>query len=62
MCNHVHAFRASSPTGWLAIHVVKPIIACVMDALQELHSRGIIHAGLYHYNPLLLSFVNDSIL
>lgn len=44
--SHVHAFRASAPSGRLPVHIVKPIIACVVEALQVLHSRNIIHAGM----------------
>jgi len=43
--SHVHAFRASAPTGKLAVHIVKPIIACVVESLKVLHSLNIIHAG-----------------
>jgi serine/threonine-protein kinase SRPK3 len=43
----VHAFRASAPTGKLAVHIVKPIIACAVEALKYLHSRKIIHAGTH---------------
>jgi serine/threonine-protein kinase SRPK3 len=43
--SHVHAFRASAPTGKLAVHIVKPIIACVLKSLKGLHSLNIIHAG-----------------
>ncbi|GJJ14986.1 hypothetical protein Clacol_009256 [Clathrus columnatus] len=40
----VNAFRASAPTGRLGVHIIKPIIACTVEALQRLHSRNIIHA------------------
>lgn len=43
--SHAHAFRASAPTGKLAVHIVKPIIACVLKSLKVLHSLNIIHAG-----------------
>ncbi|KAI0062451.1 hypothetical protein BV25DRAFT_1855728, partial [Artomyces pyxidatus] len=41
--SHVHAFRASAPAEKLAVHIVKPIIACVVEALRALHSGNIIH-------------------
>jgi serine/threonine-protein kinase SRPK3 len=44
----VHTFRASAPTGKLAVHIVKPIIACAVEAVKYLHSHNIIHAGTHH--------------
>ncbi|THH30814.1 hypothetical protein EUX98_g3376 [Antrodiella citrinella] len=52
--SHVHAFRASAPTGSLAVHVVKPIIACVAESLKFLHSIKIIHADVKADNVLFL--------
>ena len=49
--SHVHAFRASAPTGKLAVHIVKPIIACVVEGLKATHALDIIHAGTH--NPAL---------
>lgn len=49
--SHVHAFRASAATGKLAVHVVKPIIACVVEGLKAIHALDIIHAGTY--DPVL---------
>ena len=42
----VHTFRASAPTGKLAVYIVKPIIACVVGALKVIHSLDMIHAGM----------------
>jgi serine/threonine-protein kinase SRPK3 len=50
----VHAFRASAPTGKLAVHIVKPIIACVVEALKVIHVLDIIHADIKADNVLFL--------
>jgi serine/threonine-protein kinase SRPK3 len=44
--SNLHAFRASAPTGKLAVHIVKPVIACVVEALRVMHGLDIIHAGM----------------
>ncbi|KAF8344617.1 kinase-like protein [Amanita rubescens] len=52
--SHVHAFRASAPTGKLAVHIVKPIIACVVEGLKAIHALDIIHADIKADNVLFL--------
>jgi len=49
--SHVHAFHASAPTGKLAVHIIKPIITCVVESLKVLHSLNIIHAGRCNNTP-----------
>ncbi|KAI0043963.1 kinase-like protein, partial [Auriscalpium vulgare] len=44
----IHSERAISPTGRLSIYVTKPIIYCTVGAVQFLHARDIIHAGMWH--------------
>lgn len=56
--SHVHAFRASAPTGKLAVHIVKPIIACVVEGLKAIHALDIIHAGTY--NPALPDYLSPT--
>ncbi|GJJ14798.1 hypothetical protein Clacol_009066 [Clathrus columnatus] len=50
----VDAFRASAPTGKLGVHIVKPIVACTLEALQRLHSHDIIHTDIKANNLLFL--------
>ncbi|GJJ15067.1 hypothetical protein Clacol_009342 [Clathrus columnatus] len=42
----VRAFRLSTPTRRLGVHIVKPIVVEALDALEALHLRNIIHAGI----------------
>ncbi|KIY48695.1 kinase-like protein [Fistulina hepatica ATCC 64428] len=50
----VNGFHASAPTGRLAVHIVKPIIANVVDALKVLHACHIIHANVKADNVLFV--------
>ncbi|KAI0046147.1 hypothetical protein FA95DRAFT_1679983 [Auriscalpium vulgare] len=46
-CSDVGAFRATAPTGSLSVYIVKPIICATVDAVRFLHTRDIIHAGMW---------------
>ena len=41
----LYTFRTASSTRTLAVHVVKPVLSCVLNALDAAHAKGIIHAG-----------------
>jgi len=41
----VESFRRSSPGAYLPVHVVKKIIADVVEALNELQEKKIVHGG-----------------
>ena len=43
---NVRAFRSAAPTRSLAVCIVKPVLACVVAALDTMHSLGVIHAGV----------------
>ncbi|GJJ14823.1 hypothetical protein Clacol_009091 [Clathrus columnatus] len=47
----VDAFRASAPTGKLGVHIVKPIVAGTIEALQRLQSYDIIHTEILFLGP-----------
>ncbi|GJJ15020.1 hypothetical protein Clacol_009293 [Clathrus columnatus] len=51
-CSDIDTFRASAPTGRLGVHIVKPIIACIVESLQVLHSLKIVHADIRSDNIL----------
>ncbi|GJJ15014.1 hypothetical protein Clacol_009287 [Clathrus columnatus] len=46
LSTNIHTLRLSAPTGRLGVHIVKPILACRVEALEALHLRNIIHADL----------------
>ncbi|GJJ14843.1 hypothetical protein Clacol_009111 [Clathrus columnatus] len=57
----VDAFRASAPTRRLGVHIVKPIVACTVEALQRLHSLDIIHADIKASNLLFFDLGSHQI-
>ncbi|KAF8062442.1 kinase-like domain-containing protein [Lyophyllum atratum] len=47
-------FRQTSPTKSLRVHTVQKVIACILEALDDLKQRGVIH-GAVHADNFLFS-------
>ena len=41
----LRTFRTASPSRTLTVHVVKPALSCILNALDAIHDKGIIHAS-----------------
>jgi serine/threonine-protein kinase SRPK3 len=54
----VGAFRLSSPTKTLALHIVQKVAGDMVEALKELHSINIIHTGALT-GPLMSRLFSD---